>query len=999
MRKKCKAIFLLSLSLLLGMPHQVLAEDDGSDDITFVNAGTDDESTYYTNGETNVKDLYTTDISDLTNSLAWVTNKTSSTVVREFKDGHTQVYVNVPNLQLALWTVIYRQLPQGFSGNTYNVDDTQKLVDVGSKADTTSAMTMFGFHIPSNEYIGEYPLVSMSYQGTSLAGQTIDSITSKNKTVYGASNTDSALSSVEQGMSYITSYIKTGGNIIAGYFSGMMDGIGALLHGEGLSGLWNKFLAGIGSARLVEAPSPVNYGTIAYANKNYYNYTDSQYVNFFQQYFYKYFVENIDQSDISAQEMAEKLSNNDTDIPLQAEDGKIAWGQKLSDINNVTVAQLYVTSGLFQQSPKSSTYGYSVLAAVRALAKDTNEAQSMLNVLITKICFYALQDGEKLAFGNDIVSSSRLMPYDINTLSSTDKTAIGIADHRVSLYTNNLYSFLVNGNMGTFSNRGIIESISLGIVNLVGWISEITIWLNHICDFSIFDNTVLSPSVMWSNPITTLIITAFVIVVLLMLVKKIIDYFLKINFFSIWQFIVHFMGYFFVLSLLLAISISPAGVWGTIENTMTTVMNAGETFVSGAISNTNVNVLYGNSKRSDVMYWLPYFDTWTQFNTGYGLLDEHQTIKNDGQLETQDYDAVNINGTDANIWSVLLADSFQSSSAEAIQGNAYRVVDHFMAPRLTVEQVSNGYKIANSMNENYNGQFQKSMVFDKLLISILLLFIMILKVVTFFWLWYRLYLFFFRVLLSTADSDKTFSKVLLETFSPLGAILVLGAYSGICIWFGLNISGIAGFIVTVGLYFTTAGLIRAWHDTLGGAAFPKPLNFIYDSIAKQRNFHTRTNKADSVHVDLTNAQVSQLEKETGLTESQITTANNFKNTSTKSIAKQKFKSADDSTYKLTHSQTSKLNAMRREAYDTDQAKGYYADKLHQSGLSSKEMDKATSVKDAKRIYEKITASHIVETTEEKQDYKNKHGNLKQGEKEQNRYDYSKESYKGSSKKH
>ena len=78
-----------------------------------------------------------------------------------------------------------------------------------------------------------------------------------------------------------------------------------------------------------------------------------------------------------------------------------------------------------------------------------------------------------------------------------------------------------------------------------------------------------------------------------------------------------------------------------------------------------------------------------------------------------------------------------------INNNAYRVVDHFLAPRVTIEKKSgsDNLTLTTNENENYNGNFQSGFVdlLVKLLNCILMCLLSLIKFLTFLWQWFILY--------------------------------------------------------------------------------------------------------------------------------------------------------------------------------------------------------------------------------------------------------------------
>lgn len=450
----------------------------------------------------------------------------------------------------------------------------------------------------------------------------------------------------------------------------------------------------------------------------------------------------------------------------------------------------------------------------------------------------------------------RVMPYDIDTMTDADRTNFTIVDPRVNIYKNTVVGSIIS-DFSLKINLSIYIKFQTFFVNLAGKLTEFSVWFQQLINFDLFDDWGLSPANLWQNAFVTLVIMLLVLLFIVKTAAMAIGYALKGSG-NIAKIISMFLVLVIELGIFTAISLRPQEIWTNVKFGINKVINLGEQLV---LSGDELQYLFGEGEDRDpaAAYYLPYLDTWSIYNTGYSLFDNKQLIKNTPYqdddtkherwgLHEFDNPAV---GTEANWpkvgnniiehWSILLLDSFEYHgdnyslhsvpdetgtkwvNGKRINSNAYRVVDHFLAPRISIVANGSNYKLTTTQNENYNGNFQSGMinVFTKLLNVVLVLCLSIIKFLTFIWLWYQLYVFIFKVILARAAEGKSWKQILIETLSPILAMVVIGAYVGLCILICAHLTGILGLLVEIGLFVVTAIVIRWWSRM--PSVFPKTL--------------------------------------------------------------------------------------------------------------------------------------------------------------------------------
>ena len=444
----------------------------------------------------------------------------------------------------------------------------------------------------------------------------------------------------------------------------------------------------------------------------------------------------------------------------------------------------------------------------------------------------------------------RIMPYDTGTMLENDTKHYEVKDPRVELYKNHIVGGLVS-NRKFGGSIAIYLKIQPKIISLAGKLTEISVFLQSICNFKIFEDNGLSPTEMWKEKAYADL--AIMAIILLWLVKTIIAIFKLGKNGSIRILIAAFVV-LLEIGAISSITGNPTPTWTTIKNASEKIMFLGS-IESADRDQNGIGYLFGsssNTKNYEVFYYLPYLDIWSKYNTGYGLLEPEQKMNTSHDIEINSKSSFKnpkiFGTTDIQHYSILLADSFsfygKSDSVMhssmingvkynglTINNNAYRVVDHFMAPRVEVKYSSgsDAFSLKVTENELYNGEFQGALgsVITKFANCLLGCFLSIIKVMMFVYFWWQLYIFTFNILLGIGVERKKLSTILAETFMPVLAICLFDMYSNICLTIGMQINGIVGLFIIIFMFWLTIIIIRWWHDLNNGLLFPFTLNWIY----------------------------------------------------------------------------------------------------------------------------------------------------------------------------
>lgn len=418
----------------------------------------------------------------------------------------------------------------------------------------------------------------------------------------------------------------------------------------------------------------------------------------------------------------------------------------------------------------------------------------------------------------------RIMPYDLSRLNSEDKNIFdNVIDYRAEMQN----SFYSSG-----YDKEITNYIKQAYINLCGKIAEITVSINNCGNFNFIEGIGLDPTILWTNEIIEFLVNLMMIVYVLYLLKVSIQILkgsrtpLSLVSKSILIFIVCICIYTF--------SKTPEDTYNFIKNTSSRIFNSSNITLT---NNDNLNKLYGNGDSHDkenCSLWLPYFNTWTIYNTNHSINDKEQLIKideNNKKPEEYGLTIPYISDVEQNLWSTILADN--ATKTTKYSNNIYRMVDHFMAPRIKVNDISkNNLDIDVAQNENYNGNIQSTINFSSLLWQILILLTICIKVILFYEFVLNIMLLFFNLSLVVFDMNEI-KKVLKTLSASMINVFFTNIYSTILIWASLFSSGISGIIIAIMFYAISLFVLKTMINLSNSSPFkPKILKVLTKAFNK-----------------------------------------------------------------------------------------------------------------------------------------------------------------------
>jgi hypothetical protein len=212
-------------------------------------------------------------------------------------------------------------------------------------------------------------------------------------------------------------------------------------------------------------------------------------------------------------------------------------------------------------------------------------------------------------------------------------------------------------------------------------------------------------------------------------------------------------------------------------------------------STEQVQELYGtcdDAKKENVNLWLPYFNVWTVYQTNHSILDGSQEIDvNDGSPEVNSLKIPKIGDVNQRLWSTVLADAV--TTKESYSGNIYRMVDHFMAPRVELNDAES-VDISVSVNENYTGNIQSTIHWGALPMQLLILFLVTIKLLLFLEFMFNMSFFIVNMSLSVNDG-KQVVRTIKELFASMVNVAVANLAICIVIWVSLTVDGALSLIL------------------------------------------------------------------------------------------------------------------------------------------------------------------------------------------------------------
>ena len=705
--------------------------------------------------------LKVTDVVD--NAWSWLGDAQSYTVVQVNDDGTTIPWWNVPNAQLLAQNIVYHTVTQSGYGNGVGVSAKKGSPNSTFPDKPLTAQQALGYQIPSPTYLGERPYIYFDIAGVMMPDNPADA------TVKFAKQFD-GMDLTKIGEAFLNSRKERPWWDIPG---NIYDTIKAVFPNMG--------------NMVPEAPSNTDYSTLFYMSP--YDYSTSG---------------------LSAMTFEDWVKTNWNTVMKAIKPNQIVMSD--TDENGLADGAYWLKDTLLMQNsidgtPLADCNGETQYKEICAKLKD------LCGYRYANVCFTLVRLGVDKAGIKPLEGiTQRIMPYDLSTLTDKDKNMIGIADPRTEMQMNTVNTGIANA---------LPNFVAANIVNNVGRVAELCVNLNKVATFDFIEDIGINPMLLWAKPIVEIAGIIISISLVLLCLKTA---FQVIKTGDVLKAAAKTaVGIFIGIVVILFIQ-NPDLTYKTVKDTYNSVIGISNVALE---NNETINELYGNGSPSDKEncgLWLPYFNMWTYYNTNHQLLDDSNVIDRSSSVpEIKGMKEYDIADKKVNIWSYTLASSFTTDNA-SYDRDAYRVVDHFMAPRVDIK-ASNG--TVNSLNvtqnENYNGNIQSSIDFGSALFQYFLLIIVVIKDILFFEMIFDLTMLIVNVALSVTDSGnlaKNFKKLLADILN----LVIINTVMTLSVWSALN-TNTAGALALIVLYSMI--LISSFKELVASGSIFAPMSLKY----------------------------------------------------------------------------------------------------------------------------------------------------------------------------
>ena len=548
------------------------------------------------------------------------------------------------------------------------------------------------------------------------------------------------------------------------------------------------------------------------------------------------------------------------------------WSKQYGD-EKVTIAvdDLYIRSGLYKlvknldtKSTKPDGWEMTEADANKIIQAIKSYCGPYGNEVITNVVLLiCLKSFAQVDFGPVILTVAtsndpRIMPYDVSTMTDSDKENYSVVDPRVKIYKSTFLGELVVDLIPNPFNLFRLLTPQTKIIDLGGQITEYSVFMQQLCSFEFLDSYGLSPATMWTGEWIGFLLGGLA---LFFIIKTMIGI-LKMGTQHGKKALIGILVLALELGIFTAFAANPTGMWTSIKKIVNNVVSLGER--AGPLHKDDLAYLYGSADDTTVMYYLPYIDLWSKYNTGYGILRPEQKIdtsKNLPETKKLDDTITHIDSQEIGHYSVLLMDALSYygesrspsnsvyadggyKNGEIINNNAYRVVDHFLAPRINITDNGSTLKLSTTANENYNGDFQGGFLnlIAKFLNCCLGCFLSFIKLLVFFWQWFMFYILIFKILLGKTAENKSGGQILLEVVSPTLGLMIIGLYTNICLSFGMLVTegdtvltALIGIVLILVLFKITIHALIWWSNMK--TIFPRTLKYpvmLFKAIQRHR---------------------------------------------------------------------------------------------------------------------------------------------------------------------
>lgn len=369
----------------------------------------------------------------------------------------------------------------------------------------------------------------------------------------------------------------------------------------------------------------------------------------------------------------------------------------------------------------------------------------------------------------------RIMPYDLTRMNSKDALNFnGVIDHRAQIQENLMSTGYGNIVKNSVSNWALGASSSL---------SKASVNINRISNLSFMEGIGLDPMQLWDSGIVHFLLFLMLLAFIFLAVRSAVK--IIHGEASPFRIFLKIICTFVLVGFVWSVGMEPDRTYNQIKGASSFIFNMGNVSFN---STPQIQELYGTSdeaQKEDVNLWLPYFNVWTVYQTNHTILDATQQIDQSVGPEMDGLEVPQIAGMDQNLWSTVLADIV--TKPESYSGNVYRMVDHFMAPRVELVDLQQvDFNV--SVNENYTGDIQSSIHWAALPMQLLILIFLLVKMLLFLEFVFNLAFLVVNMAL-TVNDGKHVAKHVKGLFASMVNVAVANIAVTLAVWTSLLVDG------------------------------------------------------------------------------------------------------------------------------------------------------------------------------------------------------------------
>lgn len=404
---------------------------------------------------------------------------------------------------------------------------------------------------------------------------------------------------------------------------------------------------------------------------------------------------------------------------------------------------------------------------------------------------YIINKSVDLGLNQPVVPVIRNMPYNIEDMSSASVSYMNnIADPRVIMFGTEDSSDI--GIIDSIFKEFTCQVIGNGLLTIVAGLCYISSLMNSWCSFSMFDDIGIDMSFAWGGTIGTFIFQCFAIMMLIMCLIGVIRVVRGNK--SAMEIATKVIMTIVALAICMNVALAPEKACGILKDTVSKIMNLSTSTIDSQETFQKLHVDNASeSDKSSLRFWYMYYNTWVSYTTGVTSSEEaaHNYNPNDKELGRNEYTEYSLGGSSKKaclagdkkmtLWPIVLIEEEIHMS-----NNAYRAIDHYMAP-IVVKDSFPDFEVQE--NPFYKKNMQSELPIGETIMSFALVIVTFLKFLCFIELAIDVMLLVIRMLLSSISGKQAFAEPLTQIGWSIVRIVTFDTMISLLIYFSFKVSG------------------------------------------------------------------------------------------------------------------------------------------------------------------------------------------------------------------